>query len=302
MKRVLRTTWLSRKTWLISIVVLVCSAISYPLLFDPIVTTFNITANTERIEIQTVDENGSHLNFYDADIYDTGTNPIFKKFTGSLKLNKGVAVTIERTAYGPAILQFNAPKNQIIGSIFDENSQFVRHTSHFLQIFISNIKSRAENGQTIILPVDGVVNIGRSVDFETPDESTAVLRSGEINMTGKSTFTDTFEAGTNQLYLGDQITFDDKNNKAFGFITINEQPCMQAAYRVIAKQATILKPGPKTQNSGVDIQATKFDRLSKASPFQIISLIFGALGFLTSLFTFLKDNNLIKGVILSWQK
>lgn len=277
--------------------------IIYPLFLDPITTTFNITANTERLSITTLDENGSRLNLYDVDVYDTKPRPMFVKFSGYFKLNKGTSVVVERVAFGPAVLTFTASKSQTVGTLFNEKNAFVKHLGHYLQIFVSDLKAKADNGQTTILPIDGEVSLGRSIDYEVFEESTAILRSGQINLTGTSNLSESFDAGTTQLYLGDQIIFDQQKNKAFGFITLNEDPGMQAAYRVIAKQATILKPGPKAEgSSGYTISATKLDRLLKASTFQSISLFFGVVVIIITIITFSLDIYSNKKLLLTLLK
>lgn len=283
MKAVLQKVWLIR-----TIGLLLCIALFYPLLFDPIVTTFNVTANTERIAIETLDDNGSQLHFYEVDIYDKKLKLIFEKFNGSLRLNKQTSVVVERTAYGPAVLTFNASKGQVVGTLFNKNESFVRYTDDYLRIFINDIKAKADSGQTTILTIDGKVNLGRSPGFETYGDSRALLREGQISMIGSSTFSENFDAGSTQLYLGNQIIFDSLN-KAFGFITLNEKSGMQAAYRVVADKATISNGSPKMQGSRFTIQATKLDRLLKAPFFQHVSLFFGVVIILINILTFLID-------------
>lgn len=276
----------------IGLVISIVFIYSLLLLLDPITTIFNINANTERISISSIDENGSELNLDGVDIYGTGLTPLYKGFTGQFKLNKDVSVTIERVAYGSATLTFRAPKEQKSGILYDRQEKLVDSTGHYLEISINNLRMKADSGQTFIFPFDGKVSLGRSVDHEVGYESTALLRSGDINMTGTSAWSDNFDAGTIQLYLGDEIQFHHQSKNAIGFITLNENPGMQVVYRVVAKQATILKPGPKMEKleeSGFNVSATSLDRISKASLFQIISLFFSILLVVTNLIAFLID-------------
>ncbi|WP_080055656.1 hypothetical protein [Spirosoma aerolatum] len=276
----------------IGLIILVFFIYSLLLLSDPITTIFNINAITERISISSIDENGSELNLDGVDIYGTGLKPLYKGFIGQFKLNKDVSVTVERVAYGSATLTFRAPKGQKSGTLYDRQEKLIDTTGHYLEIAINNLRMKADSGQTFIFSFDGKVSLGRSVDHEVGYESTALLRSGNINMTGTSTWSDNFDAGTIQLYLGDEIQFHDQSENAIGFITLNENPGMQVAYRVVAKQATILKPGPKMEKlevSGVNVSATSLDRISKASLFQIISLFFSILLIATNLIAFLID-------------
>ncbi|SDM97895.1 hypothetical protein SAMN04488090_4678 [Siphonobacter aquaeclarae] len=276
-------------TWILGIMgVFVCLFTGLALL-DPVSTSFSVTAQTERISVNILDDNGSRINLYEATIYDKGTEPIYQGFNGSLKLQRGTSVQIERIAYGPAILTFTTASGTTTGTLFNESGKFVRHTGRYLQVFLENLRAKADSGFTTVVPIDGEVSIGRSIDFETFRESTALFRSGQISLVGSSRFADSFDAGTIQLFLGDQIVFEKQQNNAFGFVTINEEPGMQASYRVAANQATVLKSGPQIEGSGYAIRATKLDRLLKSPTYQFASLFFGSLVIITTLITFLVD-------------
>ncbi|OBQ14959.1 MAG: hypothetical protein AN488_21225, partial [Anabaena sp. WA113] len=49
---------------------LTLTSLYFVLLFEPIISIFNITANTERIEVQILDKNNSTLNFKDVKVLD----------------------------------------------------------------------------------------------------------------------------------------------------------------------------------------------------------------------------------------
>lgn len=265
-----------KRTLKILAVVVVIFVLLFPLLIDPITTTYNITANTEQLIITTKDGDGSRLPLYGVNIY-TDTSRYLENFDGVFEISRDVEITIDRIASGPVIITFESKGNAPTGFLYrSTDSKYFKETGPYLRIEINDINKRADEGQTTILPINGLVSIGRPIGFEVFGSSTALLRSGEIAMTGSSTFSKmTFDAGQKALNLGDQVIFEEQANKAIGFATINENPGMQVAYRVIAKTAKILKPGPREEGKGLEVKATILDRLLRASLLQFVSLCIG---------------------------
>lgn len=258
--------------------------------FDPITTTFNVTVNTERIDYTTIDKNNSRLILASAELADMDSI-LSENFEGTIDLNSNVKVTIERIAFGPISIIIESDIAESIGKVYNGNDGKLFHIAKdFLEIYIYDIVKKTEEGQTFIFSIDGDVNIGRSVNFEIFGESTALLRDGEVKMIGKTKFSnDFFEAGSKQLNLGDRLVFDKIQSKTFGFVTINENAGMKAAYRVTSKEARVIKPGPQGENNGYTISASLLDRLLKDRMFQGISILFGALITFIQIFPFLKD-------------
>ena len=261
----------------ILLVVLVAKLL-HMVFFDTITTTFNITVNTERIDYTTLDKNNSRLILTGVELADMD-NILSENFEGTIDLNTNVKVTIERIAFGPISIIIESENGESIGKIYNGQDGKLFYTAKdFLEVYIYDIVKKTEEGQTYIFSIDGDVNIGRSVNFEIFGESTALLREGEVKMIGKSKFSnDYFEAGSKQLNLGDRLVFDNILSKTFGFVTINENPGMKAAYRVTSKQARVIKPGPQNENNGYLISASMLDRFSKDRLFLGISIIVGTL-------------------------
>jgi hypothetical protein len=142
----------------------------------------------------------------------------------------------------------------------------------------------------MVFPISGEVNLGRSVDIEIFGESTALLKGGTITMTGYSGWSRSFfEAGSKPLELGDYLIFEDIKENAFGFLTITEDPGLQVAYRVEAKRAKVIKPGPRDKNSGYPISASLYNLFISDRFFQSLSLFFAAVLILTTIYTFYMD-------------
>jgi hypothetical protein len=153
-------------------------------------------------------------------------------------------------------------------------------------IEIKNVDSLLNSGISIVYPLSGIVELGKSVDVEIYNETSPILRSGDISMTGYSNFGKGkyFDAGNEKLYLGDCLEFGEK--EVIGFVAVNDNPALQVAYRVEADEAIVRKPGPKGKNSGYRISASLYDRFINDLFFQGLSLIFAALIVFTSITDF----------------
>lgn len=258
----------------------------YVLFFVPITTTFNVAVNTERIQYTTLDKNNSRIILMDAEVASLDSI-LVANFEGNIELNSNVKVTIERISNGPISIILENEAGDSVGKIYNgENGELFHEASDFLDIYIYDVAKKTEEGQTFIFSIEGDVNIGRSVNYEIFGESTALLRDGEIKMIGKSFFSnDNFEAGSVMLNLGDRLVFDDIQSKTFGFVTINENPCMKAAYRIASKRARVIKPGPQNENNGYIISASFLNMILKDRNIQGLIVLFGAAIGLTTLIT-----------------
>lgn len=263
----------------------------FSIFFDPILTIYNITAQTEKIQIVTMDANNSRLSLYGADVYDFDGNLILPDFHGSLELAPNVTADFQRISYGPLYLSITSEKEENIARFFNgENGKLAYTASENVEIVITNMDSLMEQGISIVLPLSGIINLGRSVGFETYGEQSPLLREGNVTMTAYSKMGDSyFEAGTKQLFMGDFLEFENWQHKAFGFLTINENPGMQVAYRVESKKARVIKPGPRDNDSGYPISASRYDRFISDRFYQSLSLFFAVLVVLGSLWSSFMD-------------
>jgi hypothetical protein len=248
--------------------------------FDNINTLFNITAHTEIIKFQTVNKPISRYNLNNASIHVTENydfKNIYKSFNGSLEINKNVNVELERISSGDIFFSLENKNGESIGNLFNSNNTKVFEANDYMLIEIHNVDSLLNKGVSIVFPLSGIVELGKSVDVEIFRETSPVLRTGDITMTGYSNFGSGqyFEAGSKKLYLGDCLEFEDK--EAIGFVAVNDNPALQVSYRIEAEQAIIRKPGPKGKDSGYKISASLYDRFANDRLFQGLSMIFAAL-------------------------
>jgi hypothetical protein len=280
-----------KKTILTIIVVTLTTSALYfvvLLLFDNINTLFNITAHTEIVKFKTVSKPISRYNLNNAYIHVVEGfefKEIQRSFNGSLEINKDVNVELERIANGAIIFSLETESGNSVANLYNKNNSKIYTGNDYMLIEIHKVDSLLNSGVSIVFPLSGIVELGKSVDVEIFDETSPILRSGDISMTGYSDFIGDgqyFEAGSEQLYLGDCLEFEDK--EAIGFVAVNDNPALQVSYRIEAEEAVVRKPGPKGKNSGYRISASLYDRFVNDRFFQGLSLIFATLFALNSMF------------------
>lgn len=263
------------------------------LFFDNINTLFNITAHTEIVKFKTVSKPISRYNLNNASIHvaeDFEFKEIHKAFNGSLEINKDVNVVLERIANGAIFFSLESESGNSVGNLYNNSNSKIYTANDYMLIEIHKVDSLINAGVSIVFPLSGIVELGKSVDVEIFEETSPVLRSGDISMTGYSDFIGKgqyFEAGSEQLYLGDCLEFKDK--EAIGFVAVNDNPALQVSYRIEAEEAVVRKPGPKGKNSGYRISASLYDRFVNDRLFQALSLIFATLIALSSLFDLVQN-------------
>lgn len=265
--------------------------------FTGINTTFNIDANTERIEFSTpLKSSVADLQVVNANYaqeFDTTT----QKFSGTIVIDQGVKVEIERIAGGPVFLSFKSLINDTCRvttfKYLDEATGKMKKVESFgfADVAITDVDSLAAVGITHIFGFKGFVSLGRHVAYESPNESTALLRGGRIVMTSKSHLgSENVKVKSYDLALGDVIEFDQPKSEILGFLTINENPAMSVSCRVHSDKAYVSKMGPKAEGARIEIGATYYDRFFNDGLSQGLSLVTGLLLILISFTTFYYDS------------
>lgn len=280
-----------KKNWVIISIIFILVFLIYT--FQPIYTTYYVSAITERVTFTTLDNNNSKIHVGNVTVWSDSIVPIHKNIDASIDLHENVKVTVERIGFGVATLFLEHEKSAgeltWVDSLGKEN---LVQLPSYVEIDIGEIQKKYEQGISQLIRLDGSIELGRKIDYEIKDESTALLKSGEINMIGKTKYlSSTFQAGTKILQEGDQIVIDKPFGKGFGFVNFDDKPGMNLTYRVLSDKARIVKPGPVDEISagGYYIKASILDRFKNDTLFRIISIIFAIVLVCTSIITFIYD-------------
>jgi len=250
----------------------------------PFTSSFNVIVETERIKYKNFSENNFY--FQSASLIDYyKSNNTMKNFKGRISVHPNVTIEIERIAYGAVSLTFKSmdKKTKSIGEIYGvRNDTLLGSAGKLVKIFLSDIEQRISKGETISYYVDGeILGLGKTILKNSNAIGLPLLKGGEVKMIKETLFLRNAEyvARTEKLNLGDGLIFEyakDTNKslgRAFGFVTINEKPGMNAIYRIKADKAKIIKPGPINKESGYYISVSIVDIFLNDRIFQLISIL-----------------------------
>ena len=222
------------------------------LVLRPRPITFNVTANTERVEFFVDAKTDSRWVLEDVELFrdhqQTGA------FSGAFQLGDQVDVIIQRIAFGPlwVHVQSRTPDGTA-GMLFSEAEDPIGPAGRSMEIIVRGLQQRADSGRTVILALTGRVKVGRTAGFET-ETTNPVLRSGKVTMLGRALLGGrVFNAGTVELDTGDQIEVQEPAAAALGFVLADERPGLTAAYRAVGRRAEVSRPGGGLYNISISL-------------------------------------------------
>ncbi len=267
---------------------LVLSYIVY-LVLNPINTVYNVLAVTEKAKCQIMDVANTSFNVEKVTIYDQSDSILFKDFSGNFRFYQPASIEFERISKGPLIISINNASSEPYCGIYQNETQIYK-VNQSITIVASDIEGILSEGKSILIPISGKVECGEDLAGQVEGILSPVLREGTVTMAGYSKMSSSYyKAGSEQLYMGDRLVFDNDTTMAIGFIQVSEEPAFKIAYRVQANNAKVLKPGPREVNSGYNINVSIYDRLLNDKFFQSISLVFAGLAVIASIGSFIMD-------------
>jgi hypothetical protein len=240
-------------------------------------TTFNVTAETERIEMKLDESPPSRWTLDDVMISEE--NDPQSAFSGFAELAASVDVLIERVAFGPLWIHVECRSEcSSVGILRATDETPLRRLPRRVEILFAGFEDRAKQGRTVLLPLAGTVSAGRPIGIETGG-TTAILRAGQVTMLGRSVFRENiFEAGAFALAAGDQFKVE---GPTLGFVVADERPALTAAYRVVSDVGTVIRPG----GGEYPVSASILGRLLADDWFRALA---GALGLFGGVATFVQ--------------
>jgi hypothetical protein len=286
---------------IILVLFLVLAAFLAFIIIIPVESTFSISVNTERIEFIVLKDNSKiplrnvTIFNYRGDRIDTTYQKLVQSkqdstagYDGTFKIAKDAVIIIERIAMGNLSIQIEGSKGQSAGTFYSwEEDEVIDEADNFVEFYIEDIKARVLKGETIIIPIKGrKIGIGRSVNYETFESTTAILKKGKVRVIGKSFFLkNNYISDTYELNIGDQfLVVGDDETEAYGFVTINENSAMDTSYKILGKKGRIITPGPINENSGYLISTSTLSRYKNDPIIIATSLVLALLVSLANIF------------------
>lgn len=237
--------------------------------------TYNVTLRTEWLEFLHRDISPVSWPITGAEVFgaNTGGTP----FTGVFEPADSVRVVVERVAFGPLVMEVQSARadaaSASVGVLRAEDDTEAITAGAYLSLVVTDLPRRAEAGTTLLLPLVGEVQRGGRLIGRTASGSTAILRSGTVQMLGQSIgWHRAFDAGETSLNPGDVFEVEGTRTEtepALGFVQVDERPGMLVAYRVLATQGWVRRPGGGRHRLSVSL----FSRLARDPFFGFISLV-----------------------------
>ena len=248
----------------------------------PVPSTFSISVKTELIKFETIDDNNSKIPLYNVKQLNNYNETTYQKerIDGTFEVADSTVTSIERIANGDVFITIESLSGKSVGTFYSaDGDEINEQAGEFVEFYIDSIVNRVDRGETIIIPVTGKIDIGRSINYEIHGNSTAIVRSGKVTVIGKSIFGGNyFKSDSYDLNIGDQFSVKNPKSKAYGFVTINEESGMAAAYKIIGKRGSIITPGPIDDNSGYEVSTSLLSRFLNDPIIKGVLLAFAILG------------------------
>ena len=209
------TIQLSSKASILVAIVFAIPSLLYTL--RPAMTTYNVTATTERVRLHITETPRSRWVLEEADLALDPDHPdvtVHDDF--SIQLCTPADVYVERVAKGPLWINVSclpAEKDQggskAPGIVYKFDGSKHREFSAGFDIYIDKPEERAAKGITTLIPVSGDVTLGRTLGQDSVG-TTAILREGNVSMLSKTLFTKSIvSGGSATLQAGDRFAKPD---------------------------------------------------------------------------------------------
>jgi hypothetical protein len=172
---------------------------------------------------------------------------------GEVSFSPGTRITLERISAGPLrIIAVASRRAESAGVLHDSGGNLIGSLGPYVVMTISNVEERAKRGHSVVLPVLGSIEVGRS----GPNPAgRAMLRSGTVTLLGQSLLgSSRYAAGTADLRAGDRFTVLRPHGPAVGFMQVDERPALTVAYRVLGTSGQVSRFASKGYSVGTSLR------------------------------------------------
>ncbi|WP_160114674.1 hypothetical protein [Aquimarina sp. AU474] len=247
-------------------------------------TSYELNAITEGVSINTGNNSELIWFFENAKLISNQTKDSY--FSGSLKFNDSTTITIKRVSLGLCAISIRNTVNTSVGTLHYD--AYKKRLGKSIHIVLDSIQYRSHQGSTIVFPlnkINGFISTPSPVAQET-DMNVPILREGKVSLLNTSFNKKTvYQAGEYILHTGDQFKLKERISPYYGFLTINENPCMNLNYKVAGSKGYIQSPGGLIHSA----ESTLLHKLQNDIFYQWLSLVFGVLVVIASLFGAVND-------------
>jgi hypothetical protein len=258
--------------------------------FWPVPTSFTVSAITDGIRVATAAK-GPKTSWF------VGKARVLKSqdagptdFDGTVVVREGTDVLIERIGRGPLRIQCR-PMNVVseghgddipVAELYGRDDDgFLGTVKGQLAIRIDDLEARAASGDSLVLPINGSVQLGG--DTRPDVRHVAPLREGKVVLVGSTLFGDShYSAGGSDLLFGDSVAID-TTQPMMGLVMVDGEPSMKAVFRAVGMDAHISRYGSRGYKVGTSLVSRVTSDESIQAIWAAALTIFGALKALPTL-------------------
>jgi hypothetical protein len=243
---------------IIAIALAVACGLAALYLYVPL--TYVVSASTERVIIHSTALAGSKWYLDNAEIMSACESE-WRRFTGTIHVHSSTKIAIERIAEGPlriSVLDKHGQEDETVAELYDFVDEAGVLAKGCLYVTIEDLRNRSQNGETVVLPVNGYMEIGREPRHETT-KYVPLLRSGKIQLIGKTLFGNSvYDAGTITLGIGD-IFIVERPQAGSGLVLADQLPGLTAVSYTVGDRAYVHRFG----TDGYKVSSTLWVRIKK---------------------------------------
>jgi hypothetical protein len=247
---------LSRRTLIVG---LSATAVAITLSLWPITTSFDVTAQTDKVRLITDPQYRGTWSFEKVHLA-RGFAKDDTVFTGRVRIQPKVEVHIVRSGKGPLrILCRSRTPGGVVAELYGADDEHEETVTDRLVLRIDDVAARADAGRAILLTVSGNFHLGGHVTHDSGEGE--LFREGKITMLGHSLFGRAlYNAGSTALDLGDEISIP-TSEPSFGIVLADSPPSLGVVMRAVGHRMTVSRFGGR----GYDVYAPVAARI-KADP------------------------------------
>lgn len=211
--------------------------------------TYVVSADTERVTVQS-EAPGATSQWYlnDVEINRSCENN-WEPFSGTVRIEPATKVIVERIARGSLLIDVRPTAksgNQILARLESEQSSEISIAQHCFCIAIDDIEERSKQGETVVLPINGYIEVGRRPRHETI-QFVPLLRSGSVRVVGQTLLGGaTYDAETLSLGMGDEFMVEAPVSGS-GLVVADQNPALRVVSHTAGARAFVRRFGTQPQ-------------------------------------------------------
>jgi hypothetical protein len=242
------------------------TAVALVLTTWPIKTTFDIISQTEGLQLETVGGVRPRWYLEQARLFAGPAAKEIEPFTGSVEIEPGANVIIQRIGQGPLRIACNSRKPTVaVARLYDQDDEYAATIIGHLVVRIDDLSQRIASGQSIVLPIVGKARLGSVIGLDS-SRSPTLVREGKVSLLGHSFLgRSLFQAGRFELDPGDSVVVDG-GESFIGLVIINEGTALTTVLRTIGRRARVERFGAQ----GYDLRVSILSRITNDGPLQAV--------------------------------